>query len=132
MSETASCKAALWVYLWVTEFKSWKGAVKSHNVRTLCHHLAAGRDQGAVRLWRTAEFSAALQRGADPADSDRAARRRQAHVRAHALGLHSGLGGRPQDFVTADQRARRIGARQAGVPQCHAAAALPPSGRWLL
>jgi hypothetical protein len=28
-------------------------------VRTLCHHLAAGRHQGAVRLWRTAEFSAA-------------------------------------------------------------------------
>jgi putative SOS response-associated peptidase YedK len=27
---------------------------------------------------------------------------------------------------------RRIGARQAGVPQCHAAPALPSSGRWLL
>ena len=38
----------------------------------------------------------------------------------------------PASFSLADQRARRIGARQAGLPQRDAAPALPLSGRWLL
>src|SRR5215472_5672205 len=61
-------------------------------VRTLCHHLDAGGDPKAVRLSRTAEFPAALQCGADPADPDRTACQRPALLRADALGLSPGLG----------------------------------------
>ena len=42
------------------------------HVRTLCDHPAAGGGARLFRLSRDAEFPAALQRRADPADSDRA------------------------------------------------------------
>src|SRR5579863_3084125 len=98
------------------------------NVRTLCHQLVAGSDPGDLRLWRAAEFSAPLQCGADAARSDRANGRGQALVRADALGICSRLGEGPEDRLAHDQRARRIGQRQAGLPQRHA----PPAfaGLW--
>ena len=58
--------------------------------------------------------------------------RRQALVRADALGLAAVLGQGSEDVSAPDQCARRIGARQAGLPQRHAAAALPHSDRRLL
>ena len=102
------------------------------HVRTLCHHLAAGGDQGAVRLRRAAEFSAALQRGADAADPHRAPCRRQAPIRAGALGSRPVLGQGPKNLLAAHQCARRIGHRQAGLSRRHAPAALPHPGRRLL
>ena len=102
------------------------------HVRTLPDHLVAGGDPAAVRLPRAAEFSAALQRGADPAGADRAACRRPAAIRAGALGPDPGLGEGPAHVRAAHQCARRIGAREAGLPQRHAAPALPVSGRRLL
>src|SRR5882672_3543545 len=78
------------------------------HVRTLCHHLDAGSDPGAVRLWRAAEFPAALQCGADPADPRGAPPRRQALVRADALGPAAVLGQGPEDVSAPDQCARRI------------------------
>ena len=102
------------------------------NVRTLCHQLVAGSDPGGLRLWRAAEFSAPLQCGADAAGSGRANGRGQALVRADALGICSRLGEGPEDGLADDQRARRIGQRQAGIPQRHAPAALPRPRRRLL
>ena len=102
------------------------------NVRTLCHQLVAGSDPGDLRLWRAAEFSAPLQCGADAADSGGADGRRQALLRAHALGICSRLGQGPEDGLADDQRARGIGQRQAGLPQRHAPPALPRPRRRLL
>ena len=102
------------------------------HVRTLSDHILAGSVPAAVRLSRTAELSAALQRGADAADPDRARRGRATPIRAGALGPDPALGQGSAQVHAADQRARRIGERQAGVPLCHAAAPLPGSCRRLL
>ena len=83
----------------------------------------------AVRLSRTAELSAALQRGADAADPDRAHGGGPAPIRAGALGADSALGQGPADIHAADQCARRIRERQAGLSQspCAGAAAWFPA-----
>ena len=94
--------------------------------------LVAGRDEAAVPLPGAAEFPGALQRGADPAGADRAPVRGQAPVRAGALGADPGLGQGPEGVLAPDQCARRIGQRQARLPQRHEAAALPVPGRRLL
>ena len=52
--------------------------------------------------------------------------------RAGALGADPGLGEGSEGLHAPDQCARRIGQRQAGVPQRHEAPALPVSGRRLL
>jgi len=57
-------------------------------------------------------FPAALQRGADAADSSRASGRRQAHIRADALGLDAVLGERPEDISAPHQCARRVRSRK--------------------
>src|SRR5256885_5653345 len=60
---------------------------RGFHVRALPARHHTGGVAGVLRLCRAAEFSGALQRGADPADPDRAAGRGQAPVRAGALGL---------------------------------------------
>src|SRR6476619_7975731 len=102
------------------------------DVRTLHGHLLAGSDPAPVRLSGAAEFSAALQRGADTAGADRSPGRRKTAVRAGALGIDSALGQGPAEVQLAPQCALRVRARQASLPQCHATAALPRSRRWLL
>ena len=101
-------------------------------MRPLHHHLGAGSDPGAVPLPGAAQFPAALQRRADAADPDRAARGGRAPFRAGALGPAAVLGEGPEDLHAADQRARRERHRQAGLPRRHEAPALPDPGRRLL
>src|SRR5262245_18173774 len=65
------------------------------DVRTLHGHLLAGSDPAPVRLPGAAEFSAALQRGADAAGADRSHRGGAAAIRARALGPDPALGQGP-------------------------------------
>ena len=88
--------------------------------------------RAAVSLSGAAQFPAALQCRADPAGADRADGRGRAPLRAGALGPDPVLGQGPEGLHAPDQCARRVGQRQAGVPQRHEAAALPVSGRRLL
>src|SRR3977135_1007277 len=101
-------------------------------VRTLRHQDPTGLDTPGLRLWRAAEFPAPLQCGADPADPGGSARRWPAQLRAAALGPDTVLGQGSARLQPADQRAGRIRAGEARLPQRHAAAALPDTGRRLL
>ena len=87
---------------------------------------------GSCSATRAAEFPAALQRCADPADPDCAACRRPAAFRAGALGPVPGLGEGPKDVHVAVQGARRDRQRQARIQECNEASALPDPGRRLL
>src|SRR5262249_5903439 len=82
--------------------------------------VLAGSDPAPVRLPRAAEFSAALQRGADAAGADRSPRGGAAAIRAGALGPDPALGQGPADVRLAHQCARGIGERPSGVPPRHA------------
>ena len=102
----------------------------------MCGRYATTSSPEAIRaLFRYdehAEFPGALQHRADPADRDRAHRERQAPLCAGALGPAAVLGQGPEDVRAADQCARRIRARQAGLQECDALPALPDPGRRLL
>ena len=56
----------------------------------------------------------------------------QCHFALVRWGLLPSWGQGSEDLLAADQRARRIGGREAGVPRRHETAALPDSGRWFL
>ena len=55
-----------------------------------------------------------------------------AALRAHALGADAVLGEGPDQLLAADQCARRIGLRQAGLPECDEVPPLSDSGGRLL
>src|SRR6476660_4029175 len=102
------------------------------HVRTLPDHILAGSVPAAVRLSRAAELPAALQRGADAADPGRSHRGRSPPIRAGAVGPDPALGQGSAKVHVADQRAGRIGERQASLPLSHAAAPLPGARRRFL
>src|SRR5262249_54583306 len=102
------------------------------HVWTLHGPVLAGSDPAPVRLPGAAEFSAALQRGADAAGADRPHRGGAAAIRARALGPDPSVGQGPAEVLLAHQCARGIGERQGGVPQRHAPTPLPRSRRWFL
>ena len=89
-------------------------AGRNRHVRTLRHHPAARGGARLFRLSRNAQFSAALQYRADPADSGR--HRRSVHARrgapfpADALGIPARLRQGPEDLSADHQRAGRGGA----------------------
>ena len=80
----------------------------------------AGSGPALVRLPRTAELSAALQRGADAADPGRSRGGRPSRNSRWCAGADSALGQGPAEIHPADQRARRVRERQAGLSLSHA------------
>src|SRR5581483_9483864 len=81
---------------------------------------------------RAAQFPAALQHCADAADRNRTAGRRQAAVRARAMGAAAVLGQGPEEFLAPDQCPWGIVNRQTCLSRGDEIPALPRSGGRLL
>ena len=108
---------------------------EQRHVRTLCDHPAARGGARLFRLRRDAEFSAALQHRADPADSRgarRTAQRGRRGISAHALGLPAGLRQGPEGLPAHHQRPRRDARREAELPRRPQAATVPGHRRRFL